>query len=391
MLSIKVIRSRIGSRYQYSGSMTFEKIRDVTLIGNDYEVLSQLETDCDIDDLEYRQRDTDLKRCKEIAERVNENTEEYFLPSVISIFEKGFFEPVLSDDSDDDTCFGFLKIDKGFFYFADGQHRAGSSIFLDDELKNHSLSVTFIESVSAKHDRQLTSDINSFGKKFDKTLKRSMDTNSILNNIIKDVFSRTEFSELVNRHSNSTNWKKGYLYNSEFFASFIEQALSLKEKELQSLELGTPKYTQAVKACSLFLNYLMESFEPLNRALKAKKSDDLSFFKTVQNETIISTNIFISALGLCCSVWIQQSLLQGQVDKTLFNKLNQIDFGYHSDLIDRAYTPIFKMRSKSQDSINLTASFILKKVGLPLPQEVIKSEVLLKDIQNARTENLNKG
>lgn len=389
-IQITAIRSKIGKRFQYTASLSFGFIKKhIYLVDDSKETMQKMsERGLSTTELAHRQRKTDLKRGGKIARDIKQG--DFFLPSIICIFKNGIFVPdsAVNDDYPHPVT-GTLHISDNagdFFYSADGQHRISGIQLVEDDDHNH-INATLVASCGECGDRQLSVDININAKRYDKSLARTMCSKSILNIMVKQILDDNQpFKTLVNCSSNSVKANNWYFYNMESVANFVMIATGLTENEIQDLKLTDRKYIQCQRAISKFIQLLSTDFSLLKTAIKAKSDNDFELFKKEHDSTILKTSLFLSSLGLLCYIWITDSILQNKVNNEIAKNLNGIDIGFHYDLVSRAYDINYKMLRRSKSSINLTTAFILKHLKIDLPQEIMESELNLKQSQMALKE-----
>lgn len=304
--------------------------------------------------LQRSQRDVNKARAKKISTYIQNNKDNFVLPSLSGVVDTEMVEFIPSEVSD---SVGLLRVsmDADIFLF-DGQHRATgiiNAVSEDTELRPHTIPVMLFTGMDLSARQQAFSDINGH------TVKPSMSISDSYNKrddlpmfVIEMARTIPAFVERVDFERNVVSKNSDCLFTVKILKDATAKLLSTKVSSPLTDEekvIASEFWTKASK------RLLWSAFK--NWGITAEEF----------REQYISTHgVFLNALGLFGSVVSTQ---YGNFDK--LDDLSNLNIKRESEsFLGRCIDPLSRNMLTDVTANKLTAVKMLNHVGCPVPSEL---------------------
>lgn len=319
---------------------------------------------------EYRaQRILNKSRVPEITNYMLENAKEYVFSSLTaSVDGELMFYPYSDNSQFKDIGKLTISLDSKFL-INDGQHRRAAieeALKISPELGEESISVVFYHDLGLKKSQQMFADLNrhavnttsSIGILYDHRDQLAMITKDLVNDIpLLDRYTDRE------RVSLSKNSPKLFSLNNIFNTNC--KLLGKKKGELIS--------DQEKTFISEFWKYLTNSIGEWNLVFKKELIP-----RDLRVNFVVGHGVFLEAIGL-----VGHYLYENQPTdwNDYISNLTFIDWSRNNskDWLGRAYGQTGRI-NKTNETIQLTANLIKKKLNLPLLENEIIMEEKMKEV-----------
>ncbi|MCP3742476.1 DNA sulfur modification protein DndB [Rossellomorea sp. BNER] len=313
------------------------------------------------------QRILNKSRIPDITNYILENSKEYVFSSLTaSIDGQVQFEPFSDDPNFKDLGNLVVSLDSKFL-INDGQHRRAAieeALKISPELGNENISVVFFHDLGLRKSQQIFADLNRHAVNTTSSIGILYDHRDQLALLTKDIIAETPLLERYTdkeKVSLSVNSPKLFALNHIFKTN--QRLLGKKKGEF----ISEQEKAFIKEFWQVLCDSIIEWQQVLNKELNTRE---------LRANFVVAHGIFVEALGIVGNYLYYNYPSDWKI---YVKNLANVDWNRSNskDWMGRAFGPTGRI-NKNNQTIQLTANMIKKKLSLPLTEKEEEMENTLK-------------